>query len=134
MVKKNKFHITLIVSANELDDLNHVNNIHYIKWVQDVAQKHWGILSNTNLEAKYVWVVLRHEVDYLSSARLNDEITVKTWIGDSYGVKSERFVEIKKGDKLIANAKTIWCLLDKMTMKPVRIPSEIIKILQSDSN
>ncbi len=134
MVKKNKFHITLIVSANELDDLNHVNNIHYIKWVQDVAQKHWGILSNTNLEAKYVWVVLRHEVDYLSSARLNDEITVKTWIGDSYGVKSERFVEIKKGDKLIANAKTIWCLLDKMTMKPVRIPSEIIKILQSDSD
>ena len=133
MVKK-KFHITLIVSANELDDLNHVNNIHYIKWVQDVAQKHWGILSNTNLEAKYVWVVLRHEVDYLSSARLNDEITVKTWIGDSYGVKSERFVEIKKGDKLIANAKTIWCLLDKMTMKPVRIPSEIIKILQSDSD
>ena len=134
MVKKNKFHITLIVSANELDDLNHVNNIHYIKWVQDVAKKHWGILSNSNLEAKYVWVVLRHEVDYLSSAKLNDEITVNTWIGDSYGVKSERFVEIKKGDKLIAKAKTIWCLLDKTAMKPVRIPLEIIKILQSDSD
>ena len=134
MIKKNEFTFTLLVIENEIDNLNHVNNIHYIKWVQNAAQKHWEILSNSNLEATYVWVVLRHEVDYLSSARLNDEITVKTWIGDSYGVKSERFVEIKKGDKLIANAKTIWCLLDKMTMKPVRIPSEIIKILQSDSD
>jgi len=122
------------VNENEIDNLNHVNNIHYIKWVQNAAQKHWKILSNSNLEAIYVWVVLRHEVDYISPAKLNDVITVCTWIGDSYGVKSERFVEILNGNKLIAKAKTIWCLLDRKAMKPIRLPSEIIKILQSDSS
>ncbi|WP_299527524.1 thioesterase family protein [uncultured Lutibacter sp.] len=127
----NRFTFTLIVTNNELDDLNHVNNIHYIKWVQEAAQKHWKILSNTNLDTKYVWVVLRHEIDYIASAILHDIITVNTWIVKSYGVKSERFVEIKKGSKTIAKAKTIWCLLDKTTMKPARIPSEILEILET---
>lgn len=126
----NKFTFTLVVNKNEIDNLNHVNNIHYIQWVQNVAQKHWNILSNSSLDEKYVWVVLRHEIDYLAAANLNDIITINTWIGDSYGVKSERFVEIMKDSKVIAKAKTIWCLLDKNKMKPVRIPQEILKILQ----
>ncbi|MBL4938752.1 MAG: thioesterase family protein [Lutibacter sp.] len=95
-------------TKNEIDNLNHVNNIHYVQWVQKAAQKHWKSLSHTNFAAKYVWVVLRHEVDYLSSAKLNDELMVHTWKGASFGVKSERFVEIKKESKIIAKAKTIW--------------------------
>ena len=128
----NSFSYTLIVSESDLDTLNHVNNITYLKWVQNVAQKHWGILSNTEIDKNYVWVVIRHEIDYFLPALLNDTITVSTYIGDSYGVKSERFVEIKKGDKILAKAKTIWCLLDKNTMKPVKFPSEIMAILQSE--
>ncbi len=130
MSKTNQFTYTLVVNENEIDNLNHVNNIHYIQWVQNAAQRHWNILSNSNLGEKYVWVVLRHEIDYLAAANLNDKITVNTWIGDSYGVKSIRFVEIIKDSKVIAKAKTIWCLLDKNKMKPVRIPQEILKILQ----
>lgn len=129
-MKKNRLIYTLLVNENEIDNLNHVNNIHYLKWVQQASEKHWGNLSNTELDAKYVWVVLRHEVDYISPAKLNDIITINTWVGPSYGAKSERFVEIKTASKLIAKAKTIWCLLDKKTMRPIRIPSEIIKILQ----
>ena len=128
----NNFSFTLIVSESDLDTLNHVNNITYLQWVQNVAQKHWGILSNTEIDENYVWVVIRHEINYFLPALLNDTITVSTYIGDSYGVKSERFVEIKKGDKILAKAKTIWCLLDKNTMKPVKVPSEIMAILQSE--
>jgi len=128
----NSFSYTLIVSESDLDTLNHVNNITYLQWVQNVAQKHWGILSNTEIDENYVWVVIRHEINYFLPALLNDTITVSTYIGDSYGVKSERFVEIKKGDKILAKAKTIWCLLDKNTMKPVKVPSEIMAILQSE--
>jgi len=130
-MKKNRYTYSLIVDENQIDTLNHVNNVHYIQWVQNAAQKHWDILSTTNLQDKYVWVVLRHEIDYMHPAELNDIINVSTWIGVSYGVKSERFVEFKKEAKIVAKAKTIWCLLDKKTMKPARIPSEIMLILQS---
>lgn len=128
---ENSFSHTLIVDQNDLDALNHVNNITYLQWVQNVAEKHWSAICNNEIDTHYVWVVIRHEIDYFSPAILNDEVTVTTYIGDSYGVKSERFVEIKKADKLLAKAKTIWCLLDKNTMKPVKVPAEIMDILQS---
>ena len=128
----NNFSFTLIVSEKDIDTLNHVNNITYLQWVQHAAQKHWATISNAEIDENYVWVVIRHEIDYFLPALLNDTITVSTYIGDSYGVKSERFVEIKKGDKILAKAKTIWCLLDKNTMKPVKVPSEIMAILQSE--
>lgn len=128
----NNFSFTLIVSERDIDTLNHVNNITYLQWVQNAAQKHWGIISNADIDENYVWVVIRHEIDYFLPALLNDTITVSTYIGDSYGVKSERFVEIKKADKILAKAKTIWCLLDKKSMKPVKFPSEIMTILQSE--
>ncbi|MGV8946100.1 MAG: acyl-CoA thioesterase [Lutibacter sp.] len=129
---KNSFSFTLIVSENEIDNLNHVNNITYLQWVQNAAQKHWNQLSNTAIDNNYVWVVIRHEIDYFLPAKLNDNITITTYIGDSYGVKSERFVEIKKNEKILAKAKTIWCLLDKNSMKPVKVPFEIMAILQSN--
>ncbi|MBE0423853.1 MAG: acyl-CoA thioesterase [Lutibacter sp.] len=129
---KNSFSLTLNVTENDLDSLNHVNNVTYLQWVQNVAEKHWNEIGNADSENKYVWVVIRHEIDYFLPAILNDEITITTYIGDSYGVKSERFVEIKKSDKLLVKAKTIWCLLDKNTMKPVKVPAEIMEILQSN--
>ena len=123
----------ITVSLDEIDELNHVNNINYLQWVQLAANKHWSILSNSNLNTEFVWVVIRHEIDYFSAALLNDELIINTWIGESYGVKSERFVEIKRNDKVLAKAKTIWCLLDKKTMRPVRIPKEIIHILHPEN-
>ncbi|WP_372744183.1 acyl-CoA thioesterase [Lutibacter sp.] len=124
------YEFKLEVKASEIDDLNHVNNINYLNWVQLAANKHWKELSNSKIDEKYVWVVLRHEIDYFQPAFINETILVKTWVGSSYGVKSERFVEIRRNDELLAKAKTIWCLLDKVLMKPVRIPSEILQILK----
>lgn len=117
------------VDKTEIDQLNHVNNIHYLSWVQLAANKHWAFLSNSAINQKYVWVVLRHEIDYFLPAFLDEIITIKTWVGTSSGVKSERFVEIRRNDELLTKAKTIWCLLDKKTMKAVRIPNDIQKIL-----
>lgn len=124
------YEFKLEVKASEIDDLNHVNNINYLNWVQLAANKHWKKLSNSKIDERYVWVVLRHEIDYFQPAFINETILVKTWVGSSYGVKSERFVEIRRNDELLAKAKTIWCLLDKVLMKPVRIPSEILQILK----
>lgn len=120
------------VSEKEIDELNHVNNMHYLKYMENAAKVHWNMLSDQALNKKYVWVVLRHEIDYLFSAKLNDELHITTWIGESYGVKSERYVEIKKENRIVLKSKTIWCLLTKKTMRPTRIPYEILKLLEVD--
>lgn len=125
---KNCFEFELKVTKNDLDHLNHVNNMVYVHWVLNAAQNHWNILSTSKMNERYVWVVLRHEIDYFSSAKLNDKICIKTWVENAVGVKSQRIVEINKGGENIAKALTTWCLLDKNTMKPVRIPPEIIEV------
>jgi len=117
-----------VVEKKDIDHLNHVNNVVYVHWVLEAAEKHWSILSSTKMNETYVWVVLRHEIDYFASAKLNEVISIKTWVENAVGVKSKRIVEVLKDDKIIAKAETTWCLLDKNTMKPVRIPSEIIEV------
>ena len=35
----------ITVSKNDLDDLNHVNNVVYINWIQEIAKNHWDSSS-----------------------------------------------------------------------------------------
>jgi len=129
---KKHFSYSFKVDQNSIDDLNHVNNVIYLDWAQKIAERHWAQISDKAIKIDFVWVVKKHEIDYFLPSFLNDEITIKTYIGVSYGVKSERFVEIFKEDALLVKVKTIWCLLDKATMRPIRIPSEILALLNAN--
>jgi len=128
---KKYFSLSITVYKNDIDELGHVNNVVYVRWVQEVAAAHWDTLASDEIKKKYVWVVLRHEIDYLSSAFEDDSLLATTWVGESNGPRSERFVQIinQKSGKLIAKAKTIWCLLDGATMRPKRVDEEVVNLL-----
>lgn len=129
----NRYQYSITVTKEHIDDLNHVNNVDYVKWINDISEKHWQLLSNPDIDSKYFWVVLRHEVDYLRQAKIGDELTINTYVGESSGVKSIRYVEIFKNDKLIVKGKTTWCLIDKNTQRPKRIDDDILKVLYHNS-
>jgi acyl-CoA thioester hydrolase len=120
------FHHNIIVHQEHLDELNHVNNVVYLQWVQDAASAHWRTCSSQSIREKYFWVVLRHEIDYKAPAFINDEITAKTWVQDYEGARSTRFVQLfRKPDILLAEAKTTWCLMKWETGRPMRVTDEI---------
>ena len=123
------FTITRVVVSEEIDNLNHVNNVVYVQWVQDIATLHWEYLVKGITAEDLIWVLVKHEIDYIGQAVLNDEIILKTWVGETKGVKSIRHVEIFKEDKLLAKSKTTWCLLDSKTLRPTRITEEIFNLL-----
>jgi acyl-CoA thioester hydrolase len=56
---------------------------------------------------------------------LNEELTIKTWILNAGTVLSDRKVQIYRGEELLVEAKTTWCLLDAKTHKPARIQDDI---------
>lgn len=120
----------IIVRAEDLDELNHVNNVVFVQWVQDVATRHWNELTSPEIRVNYSWVVLKHEIEYASPAFINDVLVVKTWVDKSEGVRSERHVEFhnENSGKLVVKAKTTWCLLDAKTMKPKRIGADILEL------
>ena len=128
----NTFQFTIRVKAEDIDDLEHVNNVVYLRWVQNVAAAHWEKVASDEMKRKYSWVVLRHEIDYRNPALLDDELTVHTWVSSCEGVRSVRnvkFLQAASG-KVVAETKTTWCLLDSQTMRPRRIEQDIISIFQ----
>jgi acyl-CoA thioester hydrolase len=128
---ENVFILTITVSAEDIDNLQHVNNLVYLKWMDKIATTHWTHLTKNNPLPQYVWVVMRHEIDYLKQASLGDEIIVKTWVGETKGITSIRFMEFYKKDVLLVKAKTIWAMLDSKTLKPARIRENVLKVLQA---
>ena len=122
-----KFSLEITVAADDIDRQNHVNNVRYVQWIQDVAVAHWQNKASDEQQANIFWVVLRHEIDYLRAAFLNETITATTWVGESRGAKWERFTEITRGDETLVKAKSIWVSLDAKRLRPMRISLEMQK-------
>ena len=120
-----RFELKFIVPKTDIDQLGHVNNVAYVRWVQDAAVAHWLGATTEEQQAKFVWIMLRHEIDYKKQAFENEEITATTWVGIWTAVTCERFVEIKRGADSLAKSRTVWCLLDRETSKPTRISTQL---------
>ena len=120
----------IIVQPSDIDEMGHANNVVYLRWVQEVAEAHWLTSAPSELRSKYLWVVLRHEIDYLSPAVVNDNLVGTTWVELPDGPRSTRHVEIfnQTTNKLCANAKTMWCLLAAINMRPKRVEKDITDI------
>lgn len=114
---------TLIVKEEDLDELDHVNNVRYVQWMEDIAKSHWEKKAPREVQDKYLWMVLRHEIDYKGQAFSGDELLVQTYVGEHTNVTSQRHVVIRKKDtnKLLVKSLSTWCLLDSKTRKPARI-------------
>ena len=123
------FKTNYTVVTSNIDELNHVNNVVYLQWIQDIANLHWNELKEGVDTAAYVWVVIRHEIDYLNQALLGDILLAKTWVGKTAGLKSIRHVEFYRNNKLLVKAQTTFCLLHAKSFKPTRITDEILAML-----
>lgn len=121
------FEINIIVTQEDLDNLNHVNNVRYVQWVQDVAEEHWHEKATDKILSEYFWVLLKHHIEYKNPAVLGDVITLKTHIKSSGGATCVRMVDIynQNTDKLLASSETTWCLVSQNNMRPTRITEEI---------
>ena len=54
-----------IVNKEHLDDLNHVNNVQYLYWAQEIAKTHWDKIQNLLDQTEGVWMVRSHEVNLI---------------------------------------------------------------------
>ena len=131
MIPAHAFRWPITLQDQHFDALEHVNNVVYVQWVQEAAAAHWQTLSAART-VEVVWVVRRHEVDYLKPAFRGDELTAYTWVGDTQGALSVRHVHIlNQHGELLLHAQTTWCALDKKKFRPMRINEELIRILAS---
>ncbi len=105
------FEIPIEIQSADIDELGHVNNTVYLRWVQEVAVAHWKAIAPPADQLNLAWVVLRHEIDYRHAARPGDAIVARTWVGGATRLKFERHTEVlRAADRaVLAKALTIWC-------------------------
>ena len=121
------FEIEIQVDPSDIDQLGHVNNVVYLRWVQDAATAHWYATATAEQKAALFWVVTRHEIDYKRPAFEGDAVIARTWVGQAAGRRFERHTElIRKADgKLLAKARTLWAPVDKTTKRRAEVGPEV---------
>jgi acyl-CoA thioester hydrolase len=117
---------TFTAAPADIDELGHVNNAVWVRWIQDMATAHWAAQATPEHIAAYIWVVVRHEIDYRGNLKVGESVEGRTWIdGPPTGAKFDRHVAFVKGGKTLVQAKTTWAIIDRTTQRILRVPKDV---------
>ena len=122
------FEHRITAKPEDIDELGHVNNAVWVQWIQEVALAHWYSIADPAHQDDFIWVVVRHEIDYLRAVEEGETVTGRTWVGEApKGARFDRHMEFVGEDgKVRVRARTTWAIIDKGTGRPIRVPPEVI--------
>ena len=128
------FTFPLRVAESDIDPQGHVNNVAFLRYVQEAAIAHWRSAAPRDLQESYSWVVRKHEIEYFRPGLPGDELHARTWVGESSGATWERFTEIVRtaDGQTLVKARTVWVLLDAATGRPRRIDPRMVAALAEE--
>ncbi len=123
---------TFPVPVSAIDANGHVNNVEYLRWMQDIAVAHsaahgWDV-------ARYdadggTWVARSHYIEYLGAAFEGDVLSLYTWVDEPGSSSWLRHYAVRRGrdpgDPVIARAETLWVYVDTRTGRARRIPEAL---------
>jgi acyl-CoA thioester hydrolase len=118
------------VVDRDVDMLGHASNVSVVRWIQDAALAH-STAVGLDVEAYQrlgaIFVVVRHEIDYVRPALGGDAIDVRTWVPNVMSAKCFRHTEfLRKTDgQMLAKGITTWAFIELATGRPRRISAEV---------
>jgi acyl-CoA thioester hydrolase len=118
---------TFTAASFDIDELGHVNNAVWVRWIQDMATSHWQAVALAEHIAAYYWVVTRHEIDYRGNIAAAESVTGRTWIESSpKGAQFDRRVDfVDSAGRVIVRANTTWAMIDKASGRLARVRPDI---------
>lgn len=124
-----RFAIPISPAPGDIDELGHVSNLVYLRWVVDAAVAHsrargWDPPRYRALGL--VFMVRRHEIDYIAQVTLGQALSAETWVDSWRPASCVRKTELVRDGKVVASAATTWAMIDLASGRPQRIPGELI--------
>jgi acyl-CoA thioester hydrolase len=121
---------TLPITAGDadIDELGHVSNLVYLRWVLDVAMAHSRSLGWDHAEYRAlgsVFVVRRHEIDYLGQVTAGQTLEAQTWVETWKLASCIRKTELLRQGRVVARAATTWAMISFASGRPTKIPDEL---------
>lgn len=122
-----RFTLPFTATPADIDELGHVNNAVWVRWIQDLATAHWGAVAPAERQSAFIWVVTRHEIDYRGNVRAGDTVTGETWVPNApKGARFDRHVRfLDANGRAVVEAVTTWALLDRASGRLLRVRPEI---------
>jgi acyl-CoA thioester hydrolase len=121
------FELSFTAAPEHIDELGHVNNAVWVRWIQEVATTHWRGTAAPEHVAAFVWVVIRHEIDYLRPLQVGQTARARTFVPDPpRGARLDRLIEfIGDNGKVLVKARTTWAMIEVASGRPARVPADI---------
>lgn len=117
-----------------VDENGHVNNVEYVKWMQDVAVMHSDSVGCTaaTKEAGATWVARSHRIEYLRPAFAGDQVVALTWVCNFRKVRSSRRYKFFRSidDTVLAEGETDWVFVDVKTGRPRSVPESVSSLFK----
>jgi len=120
----------ITVPATAIDSNDHVNNVEYLRWMQEVAVSHSSAQGWPDLRYRQlgmVWYVRSHRIDYLAQAFAGDQIRLLTWVVNlqrSRSLRRYRFERVSDG-RVLATAETDWVFINLASGRPAPVHAEV---------
>lgn len=130
-----RFSLEVAVQPADIDDVNHVSNLVYVRWIQEVAVAHSTAVGwpfDRYRQHGAVFVVRRHEIDYVAPVMLQQTVRLETWVESAKAASCIRRTEIfRAGDgQLVCRGTTLWAFMGFADGRPHRIPEQVLQAFQ----
>ena len=134
MALSTKYIKTITVPDSAIDENGHVNNVIYVRWMQDVAVEHYAAIGGIEAQGPAsTWVVREHKIEYLLPTFAGEEIEICTRMENIRRVRSLRKYEfVRKADgKTLVKGETDWVFMDVKTGSPRAVPEAVTRIFSN---
>ena len=121
------------VAKDAIDFMGHVNNAHYLRWVQDAVLAHWNTIAPPTTAAAHLWVALKHEITYRKPAFLDDQVIATVILEKVQGTRAFYDTVIRRGETVLAEVKSSWCCLDAQSLRPARLAEDVKRLFLGDA-
>ena len=91
----------------------------------------WSQLEELESDDKYAFAVRHVEVDYKAPAVLDDELVVTCELREIRGATAVMYQQIWRGETLLVEMEVKVAYLSIKRKRPVRIPDELVKKINS---
>jgi acyl-CoA thioester hydrolase len=112
------------VAAADIDRMGHINNSVYLRWIEEAVHAHWSALATPSEFAAYLWVAVRHEIDYRRPAHVDDHLDVQTRIVEIRRARAWFETVIARGCTPLVEARSCWCCVDAESRRLIPIPAD----------
>jgi len=126
----------LVIGPEAIDGNGHVNNVEYVRWMQEAAIAHSlarGLTDALYAELGSTWVARSHFIEYLRPSFAGEILLIETWIADFGRSRSRRqYRFLREADEVeLARAETQWVYVSRESGKPLPIHERVVELFRS---